>query len=248
MSRDANGVFIPEPGALRADLPENAQRRVHTLKGQTNTPEKAAWQDDTYMPGGNPSLRYSFVLFADVLGFKSKVKEAGDSNRQQDCLTEYYETLVEARELIAKRNNKLLNGGRIHSFTDNVLIGIPVFPLHESKRASNAKKLLELKLGLASASEDNHPIQLGLLIPDLHSKLADMCRIASLFQVAMTRHGFFVRGGLTLGDLHMSGHDEGTDGDRSAGDLSFGYSTVEAYCKDQCLKRSQVCDSRRLHR
>jgi transcriptional regulator with XRE-family HTH domain len=183
---------------------------------------------------GQPRLRYSFALFADVLGFGDRLSKAAQNGEEEALLREYYGSLIDMGGLIGQRHGKIF-GGRTHAFTDNIVVGVPVYKWVEVEKDEGP--LVKTWLGSRAAKVVGDFKGGTISLAHLEGSMGEMLRVACLFQASMVGKGFFIRGGLALGDLHMSGHDESRRGDELTGDLSFGTAQVEAYD----LEREQAC-------
>jgi len=126
---------------------------------------------------GSPLLLRSVIAFIDVLGYKDLIEKASDSNISQDTLILYRRILDEAYEILEPYTK----------FMKDFLIGVPVL-----------KNRYEVR-GFADS------IVIGFPIGDNRTE-AVFDRIFSLLahlQLRMVLNGYFLRGAISVGELHL---------------------------------------------
>lgn len=118
---------------------------------------------------GNPRLRMSYCVFMDILGFKGLVIDSFKEDDYQDLFEKFYRVISSGVEnLNAYSSDKDFQPPwEIKIFTDNVVLGYPVFSIENDIEFSN----------IVSA--------------------------VAGYQLSMALEGFFVRGGLAVGNLFM---------------------------------------------
>src|ERR1700685_4672116 len=136
---------------------------------------------------GKPRLQKSVVTFVDILGYQALVASAATKRKHSELLSRLHAALRTSR-----------------SFIDPALIG-------EAPRVYGAKDKVAMR-----AFTDNivigRPVKL-----DSHIEVAAALNEISYFQLTMAIRGFFVRGGIAIGDLYMD-------------DIAvFGRGLIEAY-------------------
>ncbi len=132
---------------------------------------------------GNPVLHYSVVAFVDILGYSELVKEAESQGKSLEFLMNIYDAINCGLNWLLPGNVSIgfeKDMYRVKVFTDNVVIGYPIF-------------------------HHDEPV-LGHVFDNLGH-----------FQLEMANHGFFIRGGLTLGDIFIGEH------------IIYGKGLIEAY-------------------
>ncbi|WP_046176239.1 hypothetical protein [Domibacillus indicus] len=125
----------------------------------------------------NPELLKSAVCFADILGFSQLVLEAQAQGKGNALLKQLHRILTTEYKKLKPDKDYV---GILKSFTDNIVIGFPIYDDGESQLGS-------IFLGFAD------------------------------FQTALSLNGFFVRGGVSIGDYY--GDDE----------FAYGPSIIEAH-------------------
>ncbi|WP_050179589.1 hypothetical protein [Domibacillus robiginosus] len=125
----------------------------------------------------NPELLLSAVCFADILGFSQLVLDAQAQGNGNALLKQLHHILTTEYKKLKPSADYV---GILKSFTDNIVIGLPIHEDGESQLGS-------IFLGFAD------------------------------FQTALTLNGFFVRGGVSIGDYY--GDDE----------FAYGPSIIEAH-------------------
>ncbi|MFI8715184.1 hypothetical protein [Brevibacillus brevis] len=125
----------------------------------------------------NPQMVHSAVCFTDILGFSQMVLDAHQNGTGDQLLQRLHKILTEQYEDLKPEEDYM---GVFKAFTDNIVIGLPIYDDGES--------------------------QLGGIFLDFAS-----------FQLALTLEGFFIRGGLAVGDYY---------GDN---EFAYGPSIIEAH-------------------
>lgn len=88
---------------------------------------------------GKPWLAKSWVAFLDILGFADEVREGSKNGTQRNLLDKLMAALSEAKELLNADKERAARFGATHAsygikfFTDNIVLGIPVFDDGESE-------------------------------------------------------------------------------------------------------------------
>lgn len=137
---------------------------------------------DNYDPD-NPRMLNSAVCFIDILGFSNMINEACKSNTGNDLLLNIYNSINNSIQYIKPSSHGV---GNIKIFTDNIVIGIPIYQDGES--------------------------ELGQILSGFSS-----------YQLSLALDGFFVRGGITVGDYYSNKY------------ISYGPSLIEAHNLENCL-------------
>ncbi|QCJ44690.1 hypothetical protein FAY30_23940 [Bacillus sp. S3] len=137
----------------------------------------------------NPKMIRSAVCFTDILGFSQMVLDANQNGTGDQLLQHLH-------KILTQQYNNLKPGedyvGIFKAFTDNIVIGLPIYEDGES--------------------------QLGGIFLDFAS-----------FQLELTLNGFFIRGGIAIGDYY--GDDE----------FAYGPSLIEAhYLEDKLAKFPRI--------
>jgi len=125
----------------------------------------------------NPEMIRSAVCFTDILGFSQMVLDAQHNGTGNQLLQRLHKVLIKQYEELKPKEDYI---GVFKAFTDNIVIGLPIYDDGES--------------------------QLGSIFLDFAS-----------FQSALTIEGFFIRGGLSIGDYY---------GDN---EFAYGPSIIEAH-------------------
>jgi hypothetical protein len=125
----------------------------------------------------NPEMIRSAVCFTDILGFSQMVLDAQHNGTGNKLLQRLHKVLTEQYEELKPEEDYI---GIFKAFTDNIVIGLPIYDDGES--------------------------ELGSIFLDFAS-----------FQSALTLEGFFIRGGLAIGDYY---------GDN---EFAYGSSIIEAH-------------------
>lgn len=134
---------------------------------------------------GQPVLLKSVVAFVDILGYRDLVDCAAKAFKSQELLDRLHGALRKARKHVDPDN---LDFCAVRAFTDNIVIGHPIFD-------------------------------------DAEGELGFACYTLSYFQMTMSMEGFFVRGGIAIGDLYMD-------------DIAvYGSGLIEAYNAETGLAR-----------
>lgn len=121
---------------------------------------------NAYDPGKN---QLSVVAFLDILGFSAAISEAREGSAENPLLEKFQNALHEALPYLSDRIEGLEHLKRSWEsrfFTDNLVIGIPVFE-------------------------------------DAEDELGTSFLLAGLYQYVLAKHGFFVRGAISVGPLFM---------------------------------------------
>jgi len=137
---------------------------------------------------GKPLLRNSVVTYIDILGYQDQVKNAVDAGRGKAILLDLRKAFDETYHHIKDESEVSHPHWLVKGFTDNIVIGYPVFQDAE---------------------------------PEMGYMFSNLCT----FQLMMIIHGFFIRGGMAIGDLYMD--DE----------IVFGEGLIEAFEAEQNLAR-----------
>lgn len=116
-----------------------------------------------------PRLRMSYCVFMDILGFKCLVIDSFKRDDYQDLFEKFYRVISrETQNLNTYSNDKELHPPwEIKIFTDNIVLGYPVFSIEND------------------------------------IEFSDIVSAVAGYQLAMALEGFFLRGGLAVGDLFM---------------------------------------------
>lgn len=152
---------------------------------------------------GSPSLHLSVTAFLDILGYQQYVASSFAKGNGQAELIRLKQALDKAYENL--RNSSKTSGDKrrfeVRAFTDNLVLGKPVFSPHES---------------------------LG--------ELMSIIMYVAWLQAELAVSGYFIRGGIAVGDLYM---DQ---------DLIFGPALMEAYAGEHeiaAFPRVVLCSSAR---
>lgn len=137
---------------------------------------------------GRPLLRNSVVTFIDILGYQDQVKNAVEAGEGEALLSDLRKAFDETYHHIKDESEITRPHWLVKGFTDNIVIGYPIF-------------------------QDAEP-EMGYMFFNLR-----------IFQLMMITHGFFIRGGMAIGELYMD--DE----------IVFGEGLIEAYETEQNLAR-----------
>lgn len=138
-----------------------------------------------------PLLRLSVVAFVDILGYSEMVKEAERQGKSYDFLVRIRDAINNGLEWLLP---EFVAGGydkdlyRVKVFTDNIVIGYPIFH-------------------------------------DAEAELGHVFNNLGYFQLEMVNHGFFIRGGLSIGELFMDDN------------IVYGPGLIEAYQAEADLAR-----------
>jgi len=127
---------------------------------------------------GKKRMLESFVVFADILGYKKRIRSAYEQGSEIGLLNQFCEAVESTYQLLQDNYDypgKPCAIWQFKSFTDNIVIG---FPIEHCEDRSSIKSLGEAELG-------------------------DVLDMLSVFQLTMIQHGFFVRGGISLGKVYM---------------------------------------------
>ncbi len=125
-----------------------------------------------------PITRTSVVAFLDVLGFTNALKSSFESGTYLDLLREYRSALDDALGWVAYNfdlhGNRVRESWKIKTFSDCIALGVP----------------LSSELG-DTINGEGEP-EIGYLLQEL-----------AFFQLNLACHGYFVRGGLAVGQYYM---------------------------------------------
>lgn len=98
---------------------------------------------------GQPQMRDSVVLLLDILGYQAMVRQADDLSKQQAILAALHKALKRHRSRLVPK----LSGGQawyaVRAFTDNIVIGRPIFADGESELGHMLINSGEYQLALA---------------------------------------------------------------------------------------------------
>ena len=127
--------------------------------------------DNYHDDSGNPVVRLSFCVYADLLGLRSRVQACSTVTESQDVCRELYVALKDRREELSGHGLRETESlpWRFQMFSDSLVLGAPITDRY------------------------------GLGEPELGDALS---RIAA-YQMEMVLAEFPVRGGLSVGELHM---------------------------------------------
>lgn len=142
---------------------------------------------------GEPLLKKSVVAFIDILGYKGQVKKAFEEKKGEALLRKLRKAFDETYDHIKDEADKIL-------------------PQLASKKLSWIVK------GFTDNIVIGYPIK-----DDAEPEMGTMFSILSYFQLMMIIQGFFIRGGIDVGELYMD--DE----------IIFGNGLLEAYEVEQNL-------------
>lgn len=128
-----------------------------------------------YSEGQEPTLRPSFVCYADILGYSQLSTIALMDGKGNEFLRKLSSSLNSAYEKVRNKSKDSFFKDKpktfdIKIFTDNIVIGYPV---------------------------DNVVFSQG------ESELGDIFRLFCELQMALSLDGFFLRGGIAFGDHYM---------------------------------------------
>lgn len=154
---------------------------------------------------GVPQIRQSFVAYLDILGFSEEMRENSRVGTQQVHLNQLKQALSEARQpfrttdYYAERFGSPEAPYRLKVFTDNIVLGIPIWE-------------------------------------DGESELGQMISLVGEYQLILALHGFFVRGGISVGELYMDD------------DVVYGNGLLDAHLAEATLARDPrvVLDKRAM--
>lgn len=110
----------------------------------------------------NPEMLNSAVCFIDILGFSSMIEQSCKNNSGNQLLNKLCTSINDNINLI---NPRTKYSGSIKIFTDNIVIGKPIFE-------------------------------------DGESELGSIFLSFSAYQLSLILDGFFVRGGISIGDYY----------------------------------------------
>jgi hypothetical protein len=146
-------------------------------------------------PSGEAWLRPSWVVYLDILGFRQTIRDAAESGRSSEHLEQLRSALNEAKKDLLER---------LEMFDDYTL------------RLPDPY--------VVKVFTDN--VVLGFPVADDgESEFGQMISIVGLYQYTLLKHGFFVRGGISFGNLYM---DE---------DVVYGEGLLDAYEAESTLAR-----------
>jgi hypothetical protein len=154
---------------------------------------------------GAPQIQQSIVAYLDILGFSEEMREHSRAGTQRVHLEQLRQALSKARQpfrttdYYAERFGSSEAPYKLKVFTDNVVLGIPIWE-------------------------------------DGESDLGQMISLVGEYQLILALHGFFVRGGISVGELYM---DE---------DVVYGNGLLEAHQAEVSLARDPriVLDQRAM--
>jgi hypothetical protein len=117
---------------------------------------------------GNPCLKESVVVVADILGFTDMVGEAFQNGRQQNVLEHLHQILGDALKNVTDTSKQKWC---YKFFSDNIIVGFPV-------------------LGAGNGAFE----------------FPQACHCIGHYQREMAVNGYFMRGGIAVGPIHISDH------------------------------------------
>lgn len=127
---------------------------------------------------GNKRMLESVVCFADVLGFTDRVKDAYKNDKESILLEEFDKAISSTYPYLQEKVQDFCETQMswvFKAFSDSIVIGFPI---------ENADKEFPVK----SSGE---------------AELSQIFHMLSVFQLTMIQHGFFMRGGISIGKLYM---------------------------------------------
>ena len=130
---------------------------------------------------GGPRMQMSVVAFIDLLGYRAEVLRAHREGRQQEYLLKLRKALDRSLSGLRDFAQGHAAPWRVKAFTDNIVLGFPVFI-------------------------EDEPGTLNIVIERL-----------GRFQLFMTIDGFFIRGGVAMGEVYFDK------------DIVFGPALLDAY-------------------
>jgi hypothetical protein len=98
---------------------------------------------------GKPQMRDSVVLLLDVLGYQAMIREADTLTKQQAILTALHGALKRHRPRLVPKLREGQAWYSVRAFTDNVVIGRPIFSDGESELGHMLTNAAEYQLALA---------------------------------------------------------------------------------------------------
>ncbi|WHH58269.1 hypothetical protein [Petroclostridium sp. X23] len=134
----------------------------------------------------NPKMLNSAVCFIDILGFSSMIEESCKNCNGNQLLNKLYHSIKDNIEFIKSSTQ---HSGAMNIFSDNIVIGKPVYDDGESE-------LGQIFLGFAA------------------------------YQLSLTLEGFFVRGGVSIGDYYANEY------------LAYGPALLEAHNIECCSAKT----------
>lgn len=149
-----------------------------------------------YVIRGGPKLLPSVVAFVDILGYKELVENSSKKGDAEELLRKLHRALKESNEHVNPRYSNVFH--------------------NDLKKDFSAFRAFTDNIVIG------HPIQEGSLG---EAELGEVFRELSRFQMGLAMEGFFVRGGISIGDLYM---------DDAA---VFGPALIEAYNAERMLAR-----------
>lgn len=167
--------YSPTPEQSRIDDQDReAEERRALLRSQQARRKKRKALSPYFDKAGEPILKPSCCVVADVLGFSELIRESVRNNSEAELLRDIFSILDQSVEHMEEMQEPFKNEPQwaFKFYSDNMVIG---YPLKETGDDLTA----EAELG----------ITLGIII-DHQFKLA--------------RAGYFIRGGLSYGSLHVS--------------------------------------------
>jgi hypothetical protein len=146
-------------------------------------------------PEGDAWLRPSWVVYLDILGFRLAIREAAAAGKS-------FEHLERLRSALTEAKTDLL--GRLEMF-DGYRLQLP-------------------DPYVVKVFTDN--VVLGFPVADDgESEFGQMISVVGLYQYTLLKHGFFVRGGISFGNLYMDD------------DVVYGEGLLDAYEAESTLAR-----------
>ena len=127
-----------------------------------------------------PELHKSIVVFIDIMGFKSLVKDAKDKGKSQELFIDFHRVVstwfnrIEEMKGLPSFSVNRKDNYRIRIFTDCFLIGCPI------KKGGHRYNFIE-------GSDE----------------FFDVLSMIQLFQSEMINQGYFVRGAIAVDELYM---------------------------------------------
>jgi hypothetical protein len=146
--------------------------------------------------GNSPTLKLSVVAFVDILGYRDLVIESAQNGTEQEFLQKLHNALSEATKSIYPHKNELL---RKFLKEDN----------HAVRAFTD-----NIVIGYPIKGKGDAEVELGMIFSHL-----------SYYQMIMIINGFFVRGGIGIGNLYMDDT------------VVYGQGLIDAYNAEQSLAR-----------
>lgn len=98
---------------------------------------------------GNPLMTTSIVLWLDILGYQQMIKDAKTETQQADVLRRLHAAISEHRAELEPEESDGRRNHAIRAFTDNIVIGWPIFDDAEFEAGHTLIKAASYQLRLA---------------------------------------------------------------------------------------------------